>query len=373
MAAATATRAASPCGVLAGSLIILCGGLCTAQDAVPGTAELPSTLSDPTTGSTSPRAEQRLLLDRVVATINKKAILLSQLLPEFRARVAGIENADRRRLSQDERAVIMKRILREKWERAIRTEVAKTMGDHTPGEIEAWLKQRRKAEREERIKKYGSLNKLYQELNRFGTSAWALEEEERTKLLVQLAYHDMLRHIGDQQSLLVTPREMHKLWKRVRPKRRTLPGVVVSMVMLGSGTGPEGLELARQLAAEWAKSDMEADEIAQKFGATALQDQTVTRADDDPTAAWIKKFAYAAKVGQVSAPIAQRDRSLWVLKAIHKDPGNDYSFQDPAVQRELRLQIQDRKLLELQQRQLRRGKSQVRGWYTRAFHPWELR
>lgn len=314
-----------------------------------------------------------MLLDRVVATVNKKAILLSQLQPEFRARVAGIQNAEKRMLSDDERQRIMNGILLEKWNEAIRTEVAKTLGNHTPGEIEAWLEQRRKDEQEERIQKYGSLNKLYQELNRFGTSAWALEEEERTRLLVQLAYHDMLRHIGDQRSLLVTPREMYRLWKKVRPERRTMPGTLVAMVTLGRGSGPEGPDLAKRLAAEWATSDVEAAEIARKYGGTALDDLRVTRAEDDPAAAWIKEFAATAKVGGVSAPIAKQDGSLWILKAVHQDPGDAYRFHDPAVQRQLRLQIQNNKMLELQSRQLRRGKTQIRGWRTPSFHPWELR
>ncbi len=376
MAAATTARAASPGGILAGTLILLHASVCTAQhNAVPRTAEPPSTATDLGTGSTAPHPEQRLLLDRVVATVNKKAILFSQLQPEFQARVAGAENAlpHIRMLSDEERAAIMHRVLKERLDKAIRTEWAKTLGDHSPDEIEAWLERRRKAEQEERIKKYGSLNKLYTELNKFGTSAWALEEEDRTRLLKQLAWQDLLRHIGDQQSLLVTPREMHKLWKKVRPKRMRRPGTVVSMVTLGPGVGWEAPELAKKLAAEWAKSDVDASEIAGKYAGTALPDKRVTAADDEQAATWIKKFAAGAKLGEVSAPILRRDGSLWVLKAVQLDPGDDYSFSDPTVQRQLQRQIRNRKLQELGQRQLRRGKHQVRLWGVQSFHPWELR
>ena len=276
-------------------------------------------------------------------------------------------------LSYDERADIMMRLLEEKVNDAIRSESAKTLGDHSPHEIEAWLERRRKAEQEERIKKFGSLNKLHTELSKFGTSAWALEEEDRTRLLKQLAWQDLLRHIGDQRSLLVTPREMYKLWKKVRPTRMRQPGTVVSMVTLGPGVGPEGPGLAKELPAEWAKSDVDASEIAGKYGGTALPDQRVTAATNDPAAIWIKKFAAGAKPGKVSAPIAGRDGSLWVLKAVQQDPGDDYRFSDPTVQRQLQLQIQNRKLHELGQRQLRRGKHQVRKWVVQTFHTWELR
>jgi hypothetical protein len=350
--------------------------VCTAQQgAVSRTAEPPSTATDLGTGSTAPHTEQRRLLDRVVATVNKKAILFSQLQPEFQARVAGAQNAlrQRRMLSYDERATIMMRLLRERLEEAIRTESARTLGNLSPHEIETWLERRRKMEQEERIKKYGSLNKLYTELSKFGTSAWALEEKDRTRLLKQLAWQDLLRHIGDQRSLLVTPREMFKLWKRVRPTRMRPPGTLVSMVTLGPGVGPEGRDLARKLAAEWAKSDIDASEIAGRYGGTALPDQRVTAADDDQAAAWIKKFAAGAQPGEVSAPIARRDGSLWVLKAVQQDPGDDYSFSDPTVQGQLQLQIQNRKLNELRQRQLRRGKHQVRWRATKTFHPRELR
>lgn len=310
-----------------------------------------------------------------MATVNKKAILLSQLRPEFRARVEGRQNAERRMLSLDERHKIMRRLLQEKVDEAVLTEVAKTVGDHSPGEIEAWLEERRKAEQEERIQRYGSLNKYYAELSRFGTSTWALEEEQRTRQLVRLAWHDLLRHIGDQQSLLVTPREMHKLWKTVRSERMRPPATVVAMVTFGPGSGPEAAGLARKLAAEWAGQDLEADEIARRHGATALPDQRVTRAADDPALPWIREFALAAEPGKVSAPIPRPDGSLWVLKAVLKDPGNSYRFGDPAVQRQLRRQLQNQKLYEIQLRQLRRSKDKVGEgrWVEDAFRPGELR
>jgi len=314
-----------------------------------------------------------MLLDRVVATVNKKAILFSQLQPEFQARVAGAQNAQRRMLSDEERKTIMMGLLRQKLDEAIRSEWAKTIGNHSPNQIEAWLEQRRKAEQEQRIKKWGSLNKLHTELSKFGTSAWALEEQDRTRLLEQLAWQNVLRHIGDQQSLLVTPREMHRLWKKVRPKRMRRPATVVSMVTVGPGVGPEGTELARKLAAEWATSDLDASQIAGRYGGTALPDKTVTAADDEQAAAWIKKFAAGAKPGQVSAPIARRDGSLWVLKAVQRDPGDAYNFNDPTVQRQLRLQILNLKVHELRQRQQRRSSAQVAWRATKSFHPWELR
>ncbi|MHC4078101.1 MAG: hypothetical protein ACYST0_06630 [Planctomycetota bacterium] len=313
-------------------------------------------------------------LDRVLATVNRKAILLSQLRPEFLARVAGIEGAEgRRRLAYDERKSIMMRLLDEDIEEAKRTEAAKTLGNHSPMEIQAWLERYQKAEMERHIKRWGSLNKFRRELDKFGTSAFALEEEVRTRALKQLAVQDMFRHMGDQQALLVTPKEMYKLWKKVRPRRRRAPGTVVSMVTLGRGTGPKRPELARKLATEWARSDASAAEMAAKYGGTALPDKRVTGAANDPSLPWIREFAASAKADDVSAPMARRDGSLWVLKAVQKDPGDDYAFADPAVQRALRIQIWDREVRQLRLRQQRRSSGQLRIWKVGTLYPQELR
>ncbi|MHC4516558.1 MAG: hypothetical protein ACYTGW_09445 [Planctomycetota bacterium] len=312
-------------------------------------------------------------LDRVLATVNRKAILLSQLRPEFLARVAGIEGAERRRLGYDERKRIMLRLLDEEIREAVHTEAAKTLGNHSPMEIQAWLERYQKAEMERRIKEWGSLNKFRRELDKFGTSAFALEEEARTRALKQLAAQDMFRHIGDQQALLVTPKEMYKLWKKVRPQRRRAPGTVVSMVTLGRGTGPERPELARKLAREWARSDASAAEIAAKYGGTALPDKRVTGAANDPSLPWIREFAAGAKADDVSAPMARRDGSLWILKAVQKDPGDDYAFADPAVQRALRIQVWDQKVRQLRLRQQRHSSGQVHIRKVGSLHPRELR
>ena len=309
-----------------------------------------------------------------MATVNKKTILLSQLRPEFLARVEGLQVSERRSLSAAERLQIMRRLLEQEVQRAVVAEAAESLGNHDPARVRAWLDRAQKAEMDERIKKWGSLNKLSRELNRFGTSAFALEEQDRTRLKMALARQDLKRRIGDQQSLLVTPKEMHKLWKRVRPKRRRPPGTMVAVVALAPGTEPgEALGQARKLARDWAQGEATAQEIATRYGWTAVPDKKVTTSDEDPAAAWIKEFAAGAGADDVSKPVVRQSGSVWVLKALEKDPGDDYRFSDPAVQRSLRIQIQDEKLRQMQMRQYRRSHDQVASWKTNVFYPEELR
>ncbi len=343
-------------------------GVCTAQhEANPKTTSPPSTAQPP-------KVIRRQPLDRVMATVNKKTILLSQLRPEFLARVAGLQESERRRLSTAEREQIMRRLLAQEVSRARLAEAAESLGNHDPARVRAWLDRAQKAEMDERIKKWGSLNKFHREMNRFGTSVFALEEEDRTRLRMQLARQDLLRHIGDQQFLLVTPKEMHKLWKRVRPKRRRPPGTMVALVALAPGSEPgEALDQAQKLARDWAKGDATAQEIATRYGWTAVPDKKVTTTGEDPAAAWIKEFAAGAGAGDVSKPVVRPNGSVWVHKALEKDPGDDYRFSDPAVQRSLRIQIQDQKLRQIQMRQYRRSHDQVASWKTNVFYPEELR
>ncbi len=348
-------------------------GVCTAQHEANPKTNKPPVTSPPSTAQ-PPKVILRQPLDRVVATINKKTILLSQLRPEFLARVAGLQVSERRSLSTAERHQIMRRLLEQEVDRAVLAEAAASLGNHDPARVRAWLDRAQKAQMDERIKKWGSLNKFHRELSRFGTSAFALEEQDRTRLKMQLARQDLRRRIGDQQSLLVTPKEMHKLWKRVRPKRRRPPGTMVAMVALAPGHEPgEALGQARKLARDWAQGDATAQEIATRYGWTAVPDKNVTTTGEDPAAAWIKEFAAGTGAGDVSKPVVRQDGSVWVLKALEKDPGDDYRFSDPAVQRSLRIQIEDQKMRQLHMRQYRRSRSQVAFWKTDDFSPPELR
>ena len=61
------------------------------------------------------------------------------------------------------------------------------------------------------------------------------------------------------------------------------------------------------------------------------------------------------------------------LKAVQKDPGDDYAFADPAVQRALRIQVWDQKVRQLRLRQQRHSSGQVHIRKVGSLHPRELR
>lgn len=325
----------------------------TAQDPPPAQASPPSQTSPPGPPSqTSPPAGRGLVpIDRVIATVNDSAILLSELRSLAAGQVAALEQRLGRPLSQQETEEAYRRVLLPLIEKHAMAQAARTFGILPPEQVEAIFKSELAREEAEQMRDYGTWQQFSKDHLELSGRTWqAYVRERRVEKMRDLAEEVAVHmRLAQQRNLYVTPRMLWEAWQEFQGEFQHGPRADVGIV---SFEGPDGETHAHAAAALWREQSLNPQQLVDQLAvprATAQLRRDLSDASRGKVADEIVDFALPGPLHAVSAPF--RLGSAWrVAKVLYHAPARNARFEDAEVQAELR-QICQKGVIEALRRQ----------------------
>lgn len=309
----------------------------------------------PVVAQTEPsQAKPPVLIDTVVATVNDSAILHSELATLTAGRLRTLE-ASGRTVRPEDRDAIYADELRSRIDHHTWAQAAKTFGYVAPEQVEAWFQRELEREEQNQVRDLGSYQAYTRALQDQGRTWPTLVRQMRVDKLAGIAKDFSIEaRMQRQANLYVTPRMLRETYERFRPQ---FVHDAEARVALLSFRGPQAAENAAKASAIWRAEDLTARALAQRFpGATVLEGVTASALIPP-----LSTFALAGPVDRVSDPIPH-EGTLQVAKIVLFAPARSGSFEDPAVQLELR-DICDRLVrTEFALQALRRARQRTEVW-----------
>lgn len=294
------------------------------------------TAQTPTAKAPSPT---RKLLDEVMMTVDNRVILRSEVQDDYEARLASRypDGTDMRT-----RALVWQEARFHFFRAAVRSQSAWSMPGSSPEHIQKYVEKELERRNNEQIKKFGSVNRMQQEMSLLETSAFIRERRERDDILISLARQEFMIRFRDRLALMITPKALRAHYRKRRPEMQTAAAVEFGIVLI-DGRQKDAEQRAAQAKTAWTASLTPA-EVAEKVGGTGL-----ARTASKNLQAFIREFLDGAKPGDVSAPIRRGD-SIYVLKLLARKAGNDFRWADAEVQNQLRRELTNLEMERIGQR-----------------------
>lgn len=311
-----------------------------------------------------PPAERRFL-DGVLMTVDSRVILFSEVLDDFESIQSGLVEANQGKpLTLRRQRKIKNETMRKFQERAVKASAALTLPSSTPEQIAAYVERVLQAEKQDLINQYGSLAKMKEEMSRAGSSTFMIERNQRESILLNLARQELFMRLRDRRALMITPKMLRDHYRKMVGSRRTGSVSDFARVVIGieqaENTAP-ALEKARQVIAAWRNSDLSAVELAKKFGGIAIENKSLTLENIEKLDPFIARFIGKAKTGDVSESHVHIS-GVVVIKVLRRQAGNDYRWDDPMVQEQMRAELLAVEIRKLQLRNAMRDWDKVNLW-----------
>lgn len=286
-----------------------------------------------------PAQERRapvLLVDRVVATVNDAAILLSDVRRLAAGQISAAEARRGRPLTPTETEAIYREVLRPLIEKHALAQAAKNFDYVPPSQVEAIFKSEMDREANEQIRDLGTEQAFAAELANSGHTWQSYLRERRVDKMQDLAVQfAMAARFEQHHNLLVTPRMMKE---RLAAERGRFEHGASAELALVTFSGPGAQQAATEAAALWRQEPLTAQQVAQRFAAAHAVAQTglwITDETKSRQRADLVEFALRNPAGTVSPPLLLG--ADWrVLRVIDQRPARTADFADPEVQAVLR-------------------------------------
>jgi hypothetical protein len=282
------------------------------------------------------RTGRPLLVDRVIATVNDSAILLSDLRRLAAGQVSAAQARLGRPLTPNETESIYRDVLRPLIEKHALAQAAKNF-DYVPaGQVEAIFKSEMDREANEQIRDLGTEQAFAAELADSGHTWQSYVRERRVDKMQDLAVQFALSARFEQHhNLLVTPRMMKE---RLQAQRQLFEHGPRAEIAVVSFQGQDARDSAAAAAALWRTENLSAQQLAQRFPAASATAQANLRVTDETKGRLhdlLVDFALRNPVGTVSPPLLIG--SDWrVIRVTEQQAARKAEFADPEVQATLR-------------------------------------
>ena len=306
-----------------------------------GTPPNTATKQDPKPAAST---DDPIVLDEVLMTVDSRVILRSEVEDAYRAEVQKRLNGGMK-LDARLRAFLYQQARRGFLRAAVQAQSAMWIQGSTPERIQQIVNQHLELAQKQRIRGYGSVNKMQQDMGLLSKSEFIRERREREKILQALAQRDFRIRFEDRLALMITPKALRAHYKLRLPEMRTTASVDLAIMIFALGADPKASETRASAAAgKWRDSLATGAEVAKEFGGVALSEDeyrnlTAARTAKLKLLPFIRTFVGKAVSETVSKPIRHGD-SLYVLKVTNPTPGNEFRWSDPVVQRQLRQELE---------------------------------
>jgi hypothetical protein len=303
-------------------------------------------------------------IDAVIATVNDSAILESELRTATAGEIRAREFRDGRQLSQAERTRVLAMELTKLIQKHQLAQSAKTLGVLPPDRIEAIFRDMLREEEAEQVRDLGSEQRFSQALEQQRRTWQSFYREQRIDKLYEIAQQlTVWGRLQNQSNLFVTPRMLRNFYREHRDMFVHGARAVVAEVAF---VGERRAEHAREAAAVWAKEDLGAVALAQRFADRgALRVTDLLRIDEQSRESLGREdliaFALGGPKGRVSEPIAA-GTALRLVKIVDYLPAREGKFEDPEVQLEIRERLEREVILDLKAQALLRAEDRTYVW-----------
>jgi len=275
-------------------------------------------------------------IDRVIATVNDSAILLSELRGLAAGQVNALEQRLGRPLSPQETEAAYREVLLPLIEKHAMAQAARTFGILPPEQVEAIFKSELAREEAEQMRDYGTWQQFSKDLELSGRTWQSYVRERRVEKLRDLAEEVAVQmRLAQQRNLYVTPRMLWEAWQEYQSEFRRGPRADVGIV---SFEGPDGEAHANTAAARWREETVAPQELLEQLNlprATAQVRRDLSEASRGKVADEIVDFALPGPLHAVSPPF--RLGNAWrVAKVLNHAPARNANFEDAEVQTLLR-------------------------------------
>lgn len=284
-------------------------------------------------------------------TVDNRVILRGEVEDDFNARLkatypGGTDVRTKALLFQKTRFDFLRA--------AVQSQSAWSIRGSTPDRIQKILEKEMERRTKKQIQGAGSLNKMRQDMGLLSTSAYIRERREREDILLKLAEQDMMFRLRDRLALMITPSMLRKHYARRRPEMQSTGSVDLELVIV-DGAAPGADQKAKEAVKLWTGSLLTGKEVAAKVGGVALAQKT-----GDPLQPFLVEFM-KKPAGSVSPPI-RKGTKLYVLKVVNRSAGNEFRWEDPAVQNFLRDELTRIELDRIDTRMRRERQKTLKIW-----------
>jgi hypothetical protein len=296
-------------------------------------------------------------VDAVIATVNDGAITLSELRNVAEGFIR--RKSAQRPLSAAEIETIYLQQLRLLIDKHRLAQAVKSFGVFTPEQIEMIFQRELTRQEQEQLRDFGSYRAIANELKRQGQTWGTAQSEKRVDIMSRFATDiAVAMRLQKQSNLYLTPRMLRETYERERHffVHGTMARVSI-VVFLDNGARAK----AEKAAAEWREQEIDASQLAARYGAIALSEK---EADElAPELAAIKTFALAGPVGNISPPF-EADGAVRIAKITAYVAERNGRFEDPAVQDELRARCGETVRDEFMNEALKRAGMRTEVWQS---------
>ncbi|MBL8726350.1 MAG: hypothetical protein JNK49_20065 [Planctomycetes bacterium] len=277
-----------------------------------------------------------LQVDRVVATVNDSAILLSDLRRLAAGQIAATEQRLGRPLAPAESNAILARVLAPLIEKHALAQAAKNFDYMPASQVEALFQSEMSREANEQIRDLGTEQAFAAELANSGHTWQSYTRERRVDKMQDMALQlAMNARFAQHHNLLVTPRMMKEQLAAQRHLFEHGPRAELAWVTF---QGPNAREEAGRAAELWRAENLTAQQVADRFQAAKATAQVGLRVTDETKQRLdelLVQFALGNPAGTVSPPL--RLGGDWrVLRILETQAARTADFADPELQATLR-------------------------------------
>ena len=325
-------------------------------------------------GPPPPGPAEKRPLDRVLITVRDQVILESDVNDEFQQLLEGRIRAGTPP-NPMEKEFLWLRVYENWLNKAIQAQ-SWTSQDLSPTQMQELLDQLMKQRLARRVDEIGSVNKMRQQNGLLSRSLYVLEQQEQNDLRLELYEQEIWLRYRDRLTLMVTPKALRKRYLELTaPGQEMDPTTAQADLAILQFTNPADPDAARilaeQVAEVWRGEDLSVAEAADRFDQSSDQQATkptavrgFNRPDETSATAlapFVASFVDGAKAGQVTDPVLY-EGYIWVVKALSWAPGNEYRYDDPAVQARVRADLARAELGRMREQLGLRALEKVHVW-----------
>lgn len=324
-----------------------------------------TTLFAQTPTASKPQGPPPIPVDRVVATVNDSAILMSELRTQAAGKIRGAESRLGRRLQPMEVVALLKAELVPMIESHAMAQAAKTLGFMTPEQVEALFLDEMKREEAEQVRDLGTWQEFSKELQRQGRTWQTYVRERRVDKMKEFAEDFAIRsRLQNQSNLFLTPRMLRETYQL--EVARFVHGPRAAMVLINF-EGDNASTSAAAAAELWQKEDLNGQELLARFPdakGTTIELNSITEESRAALVTELYDFAMAGPAQRVLPP-SQQGGTWRIAKIMAHDPARNGRFEDADVQNVLRDICHRGVIEELRRQATARSMQRTEFWITK--------
>lgn len=306
-------------------------------------------------------------VDKVVATVNDSAILLSAVRSRASGTVNTIETERGRRLQPPELLAVLKEFLEQVIDEYSMAQAATSFGVASPEAIEQALKDELDRDEAAQLRDFGTYPEYSRELQKRGRVWPTYQRQQRIEKLFEFAKSFAIgMRMQKQTDLYLTPKMLRETYR----KRRVLfvhgAAADVESVLF---TGPDAQANAEKAAAMWTRENLMPGDFRDRFPGSAIPSGKLNNITDGSRKSLddaLVDFAIAGPVDHVSAPMPVQG-GFRIVRIAGYTPAADGKFEDPEVQLRLREICEKSVLGEFWKQALERAADRTEVWRSYEF------